>query len=124
MGYKSIEGNEMDYFLDAYRQFTNFQGRASRKQYWMFYLFYVIFYIMFAVLDDLLQTGGLFMALFALVSILPNIAIVTRRLHDIDKSGWWQLLIFIPIIGAIVLLVFLVMKGTEGENRFGSVPLN
>ena len=114
----------MDYFLDAYRQFVNFQGRASRKQYWMFYLFYVIFYIICAVFDDLLQTGGLLMALFALVSILPSIAIVTRRLHDIDKSGWWQLLVFIPVIGAIVLLVFLVMKGTETENRFGSVPLD
>jgi len=114
----------MDYFLDAYRQFANFQGRASRKQYWMFYLFYVISYIFFAIFDGLLRTDGLFMALFALISLLPNIAIVTRRLHDIDKSGWWQLLIFIPIIGAIVLLVFLVMKGTATENRFGAVPLN
>jgi len=113
----------MDYFLEAYREFANFQGRASRKQYWMFYLFYVIFYLFFATIDGLLRTGGLFMALFALVSLLPNIAIVTRRLHDIDKSGWWQLLILIPVIGAIILLVFLVMKGTEGENRFGSAPL-
>jgi len=114
----------MDYFLDAYRQFANFQGRVSRKQYWMFYLFYVIAYLFFAIIDGLLRTDGLFMALFALVSLLPNIAIVTRRLHDIDKSGWWQLLIFVPVIGTIVLLVFLVMKGTEGENRFGSVPLD
>ena len=114
----------MNYFLDAYKQFANFDGRASRKQYWMFYLFYLIGYIFFAIIDGLLRTGGLFIALFALVSLLPNIAIITRRLHDIDKSGWWQLVIFVPIIGAIVLLVFLVMKGTETENRFGSVPLD
>ena len=52
----------MDYFLDAYRQFANFQGRVSRKQYWMFYLFYVIAYLFFAIIDGLLRTGGLFMA--------------------------------------------------------------
>ena len=114
----------MNYFLDGYRQFANFEGRASRKQYWMFYLFYLISYIFFAIIDGLLRTDGLFIALFALVSLLPNIAIVTRRLHDINKSGWWQLLMFIPVIGAIVLFVFLLMKGEESENRFGAVPLD
>ncbi|WP_457743696.1 DUF805 domain-containing protein [Sulfurimonas sp.] len=113
----------MDYFIDAYKNYANFSGRATRQQYWMFYLIYMLAYILLVVADMMIQTGGLLSGLFALGSFIPSIAIAARRLHDTNRSGWWQLLLFIPIIGALVLLFFLVSKGTEGENRFGFNPL-
>ena len=61
-------------------------------------------------------------ALFSLAMFLPSLAAGVRRLHDLDKSGWWYLLVLIPIIGALVLLYFFVQKGTAGANRFGPPP--
>ncbi len=61
--------------------------------------------------------------IFSIATIVPSLAVQVRRLHDIDKSGWWILISFIPIIGAIWLIVWFCLKGTEGDNRFGSDPL-
>jgi uncharacterized membrane protein YhaH (DUF805 family) len=119
----------MDYFFNAYKRYADFNGRARRKEYWMFYLFYMITLIILSFIDGFLgaystESGmGLLSGIFLLVSIVPYIALTTRRLHDTNRSGWWQLIILIPIIGPIVLLVFLVLKATEGENRFGPDPL-
>jgi uncharacterized membrane protein YhaH (DUF805 family) len=63
-------------------------------------------------------------SLFTLVILLPSIAVGVRRLHDIDKSGWWLLIGFVPILGMIVLIIFAVRPGTEGPNRFGPAPQN
>ena len=109
----------MEFFTRAYKNYANFSGRDTRQEYWMFYLFYMIASIVLAVIDEILGTGGLFAGLFALGSLVPSLAIAARRLHDIDKSGWWQLILLIPIIGVIVLIVFLATKGNEGANRFG-----
>lgn len=114
----------MEHFIAAYKQYADFQGRANRQKYWMFYLFYMIAYIVLSIIDAIIGTEGLLGGIFALGSLVPSLAIGARRLHDIDKSGWWQLLILIPIIGAIVLLVFFVTKGTNGDNRFGPDPLS
>ena len=114
----------MDFFIDAYRHYADFNGRANREKYWMFYLFYIIFYVGLLVIDRFLGTGGLLGGLFALGSFVPSIAIGARRLHDIGKSGWWQLLVLIPLIGAIILLIWFVLKGTDGDNQFGPDPLN
>jgi len=110
---------KMEFFTRAYKNYANFSGRDTRQEYWMFYLFYMIAYIVLAVIDGILGTGGLLGGLFALGSLVPSVAIAARRLHDIDKSGWWQLILLIPIIGVIVLIVFLATKGNEGANRFG-----
>lgn len=112
----------MEFFIRAYKNYANFNGRDTRQQYWMFYLFYIIAYIVLNIVDAVLGTGGLLSGIFALASFVPAIAIAARRLHDINKSGWWQLLVLIPIIGAIVLIVFLVKQGEDGENRFGADP--
>lgn len=69
------------------------------------------------------QQVSLLGALFSLAVLLPNIAVGVRRLHDLDKSGWWYLLILIPLVGALVLIYFFVQKGTDGPNRFGADPL-
>lgn len=110
----------MEYFLDALKQYASFTGRATRKQYWMFVLFYLIFYIVAVVIDMVL--GTMFITpVFALGLLIPSIAIAARRLHDTGRSGWWQLIVLIPLIGPIILLVFLVQDSRE-SNQYGPNP--
>ncbi len=110
----------MDYFIDALRKYAEFTGRATRKQYWMFVLFYFIFTIVLGVIDNVL--GIVLLGLvFSLGMLVPSIAITARRLHDIGRSGWWQLIYFIPLIGLIVMLVFLLTDSVE-DNEFGPNP--
>lgn len=113
----------MEFFLRAYKNYANFQGRDTRRQYWMFCLFFVVAYIVLLIIGSVTGTGRIFGLLFVLASLIPSIAIAVRRLHDIDKSGWWYLINLIPLIGGIVLIVFLASKGTVGDNKFGSDPL-
>ena len=110
----------MDYFLDAYRKYADFTGRATRTQFWMFFLFYIIAAIVTSIIDNIIGMpilGGL----LALGSIVPSIAIGARRLHDTSRSGWWQLLSFIPLIGGIILLVFFV-QDSHPDNEYGPNP--
>mgnify|MGYP003386164366 CR=1 FL=1 len=106
----------MDYFIDALKQYANFNGRARRKEYWMFILVYMIINMVLAVL-------GLEMIsmLVGLILLIPSISIATRRLHDTGRTGWWQLIILIPIIGLIVLIVFLV-QDSHDTNDYGVNP--
>ncbi len=108
----------MDYFTDAVKQYAVFTGRATRKQYWMFMLFYILIYSALMIVDLVLGTGFL-AAIFSIGLLLPHIGIATRRLHDTGRSGWWQLIALIPLIGAIVLLFFLVQV-SSADNKFGS----
>ncbi|MEP1229809.1 MAG: DUF805 domain-containing protein [Litorimonas sp.] len=117
-------------FADAVKAFfnnyTNFGGRASRSEYWWPQLAMVIvnYLIILPITYMLSQTFGSILSLiFTLAIIIPAIAVVIRRLHDTDKSGWWILLILVPIIGWIALIVFYCTKGTDGPNRFGPDPL-
>lgn len=107
----------MEHFWDGFRNFANFSGRATRTQYWMFILFYMLAYIGLSVIDALLGTFVL-AGIFSLVMLIPAISYATRRLHDTGRTGWWQLIAFIPLIGAIVLLIFLVQK-SHGANQYG-----
>lgn len=108
----------MEYFIQAIKQYTDFSGRATRKEYWMFVLFYLIFYIVLAMVDTFLGTM-LLTALFSLALMIPNISIGARRLHDTGRSGWWQLIALLPLIGVIVLIVFLV-QDSHGDNEYGA----
>lgn len=109
------------YFIDVIKkQYINFEGRATRQQYWMYVLFYfilsVVINIIGAILGDTVQ--GILSTLLSLALLLPTLGIGARRLHDTDRSGWWQLIALVPFIGSLVLLVFWCLPGTEGENRF------
>ena len=108
----------MEYFFHGFRKYAEFAGRTPRKEYWMFMLFYTVIYMVLLIID---RTMGVFFftAIFSVISLVPSISITARRLHDTDRSGWWLLLSLIPIIGTLVLLYFLVLRGTEGSNRFG-----
>ena len=118
----------MNWFVLALKKYAVFSGRSQRSEYWFFVLFYLIIYIVLAVLDALLGTFksgtqiGLLSGVFSLAIIVPSIAVAARRLHDTDRSGWWQLLVLIPLIGVIVLIVFLAQDSKPGENKYGPSP--
>ena len=107
-------------FSDAIRacftKYAEFNGRASRPEYWWFWLFSLLVGIATSVL------GHAASGLVSLLMLLPSLAVAARRLHDTNRSGWWQLLWFIPVIGWIVLVIFVVGEGTPGDNQFGSKP--
>ena len=111
----------------CFRQYVGFRGRAPRSEYWYFVLFYIIGVVVLSVIDTLLfgMESGMapLSSLFTLGTLLPSLAASIRRLHDIDRTGWWVLLWFVPIVGMIVLIVFFVQRGTAGTNRFGPDPL-
>jgi len=110
----------MEHFIDGFKNFANFSDRARRKQYWMFTLF--LYIIMIAVVIVEAFIGTMFITvLFLLAIIVPSISIAARRLHDSGRSGWWQLISFVPLIGPIVLLVFLVQDSKE-DNEYGPNP--
>lgn len=111
----------MNWFLKVIQNYVGFSGRARRKEYWMFYLFYVIFYIVAAILDGVVGTF-VFTLIYSLGLFLPSLAVLVRRLHDTNRSGWWVLLLLLPIIGAIVIFIFTLLEGTKGDNNFGSDP--
>ncbi|MBK8972466.1 MAG: DUF805 domain-containing protein [Hahellaceae bacterium] len=109
----------MNYFLEPFQQYVTFSGRATRKQYWMFTLYFFLALIGLALIDTL---GTAFLStLFYVGSLVPYIALTTRRLHDTGRSGWWQLITLIPLIGLVILLVFLVMDSVDG-NEYGPNP--
>lgn len=117
----------MDWYLKVLKNYFGFSGRSRRKEYWMFFLFNVIVAFVLGLVDGVLglttETGlGMLGLLYSLAVLIPGLAVGVRRLHDIDKSGWWTLIIFLPLIGAIVLLVFAATEGTSGDNRFGPDP--
>jgi len=118
-------------------KYASFSGRASRKEYWGFIFFYISLFFFIIIADTIGggferdATGDLLMSVWAatLIAILyillliPSLAVFVRRLHDTDHSAWWLFIALIPIIGSIVILYFLVIKGTDGSNRFGVDPL-
>ena len=107
----------------GFRKYVVFSGRSSRSELWWWVLFTIIGYVVFAVVDSIIGRFPLFYYLWAIAVFLPGLAVSVRRLHDRDKSGWWILIEFIPLIGPIILIIWFVGRGTEGPNRFGEDPL-
>jgi uncharacterized membrane protein YhaH (DUF805 family) len=119
----------MNWYLKCLDQYSDFSGRARRKEYWMFVLFYYIFAIAATIIDKVLGLvvweelgSGIFYIVYQLGLFLPGLSVAVRRLHDIDKSGWWLFIALIPIIGLIWLLVLLATDGDEGENQYDDDP--
>lgn len=111
----------MQYFIAALKQYADFTGRATRTEYWMFILFYLIFYIAAAVVDTMVLGTMVLTSIFALALLVPSIAIAARRLHDTGRTGWWQLIMLVPLIGTIVLLIFLILD-SDDTNQYGPNP--
>lgn len=115
----------MEWYLKVVRDnYANFQGRARRQEYWMYALINLIIVIILSMFDTLLFSSGnnFISGIYSLAVLLPGIAVSVRRLHDTDRSGWWLLLTFIPIVGVIILLIFMCVEGDHANNRFGSNP--
>ena len=114
----------------VFHNYANFKGRARRKEYWMFYLFFTLFILLATIADIVVfdlnledpEAFALFQSIFILATLMPGISVTARRLHDLGKSGWLQLIILIPLIGAIVLLVFMCKDGDPLENKYGTSP--
>jgi uncharacterized membrane protein YhaH (DUF805 family) len=105
------------------QKYVTFSGRAARSEYWFFFLFQLAAIIIGMIVDAVLGTQMIVYALVVLALLLPTLAVGIRRLHDTNRSGWWILLGFVPIVGAIVLLIWVCTKGTDGPNDFGADPL-
>lgn len=107
----------MNYYIDAFRNYVNFNGRATRTQFWMFVLFNFIANVILMAVGFVLPFLAFLGSVYSLAVLLPGWAIGARRLHDTGRSGWWQLIALVPLVGWIVLLIFFVQPST-GPNRF------
>ena len=106
------------YLIDIIvKQYFDFNGREGRKVFWLFTLnMFIINLILGAI------SAGILSMLISIAILLPSLGLSIRRLHDINFSGWWILIGFIPLIGAIVLIILACLPGTAGENKYGTVP--
>lgn len=116
----------------CFSKYAVWSGRARRSEYWWFALFCLIVSFIIAMIDAAVfpqfissnaMQGGPFSFVFTLVTFLPSLGVLIRRLHDLERSGWWFWLVLIPIVGWIVLFVFMVSEGTRGRNYYGEDPV-
>lgn len=116
-------------------KYATFDGRAPRSEYWWFALFVFLASIPLSLIDQMVvapalgfesfkeDTPQLLSMVFSLALLLPGITVAVRRMHDLDKSGWWVLIVFIPLLGILLMLYWFVQAGTNGSNRFGPDPI-
>lgn len=118
----------MNWYLKVIKSAFDFNSRARRKEYWMFFLFNMIISIALMLIENTTglsnpeQGFGMISGLYSLAMVIPSLAVCVRRLHDTNKSGWYILISLIPLVGPILLLVRLVKDGDLGENKYGPNP--
>lgn len=117
----------MNWYLEVLKKYAVFTGRARRAEYWWFTLFNLLASIALGLIDGFTgmigEAGfGVLGTLYALAVLLPSLGVLVRRLHDTNRSGWWVLIALIPLIGAIVLLVFVVLDSQPETNQYGPNP--
>ena len=132
----------MKSFIKCIKNYTLFKGRASRTEFWYFILYWAIFYVIIIAVDrvlgfnvinlktlpfseyiplaNLFEEVGLLTVIYRPLTILPSLAVISRRLHDINRSGWWCLMCVTPLV--VILIIFLCKKSDENENQFGPKP--
>ena len=117
----------MNWYLEVLKKYAVFGGRARRTEYWLFFLFNSIIVLVLGVIEaiagitpdtDVSILGNL----YSLAVLIPSLAVGVRRLHDTGRSGWWMFISLVPIVGAIVLLVFFVQDSQDGDNQYGPNP--
>ncbi|WOE74999.1 DUF805 domain-containing protein [Alterisphingorhabdus coralli] len=130
----------MEWMILPLKRYADFEGRSRRMEYWMFQLFqWLVYIVLILAMVATAETGRapigetpefgavpvIFLSIFGLFVLgmaIPNIAVTVRRFHDQDQSGWLYLLTLIPYLGPLIVLVFMFLPGTNGENRFGLDP--
>lgn len=111
----------MAWIFDPFLKYMVFDGRARRKEFWSFFGLYFVTVMVSAAIDGMTQVP-LFSFVAILGFVIPVIAVLVRRLHDIGKSGWWYFVGLVPFVGGIILIFFLARKGDEGWNDYGPDP--
>ena len=107
----------MNWYIEVLKKYTVFTGRATRTEYWMFFLVSTLISLALNILNvDILAS------LYILAVLLPSIGVAMRRLHDTNRSGWWLFIGLIPLIGVIILIVFLAQESQSGSNQYGPNP--
>jgi uncharacterized membrane protein YhaH (DUF805 family) len=119
--------DRMHWYLDVLKKYAVFSGRARRKEYWMFVLFNLIVAWVLLAIDYLIGTdygrgNGVLYTVYSVAVFLPSLAVFVRRLHDTGRSGWWFFIGFVPLVGWIILLVFMVLDGQSSANQYGENP--
>ncbi|HZC27084.1 MAG TPA: DUF805 domain-containing protein [Actinopolymorphaceae bacterium] len=118
----------MQWYLGVLKQYANFHGRARRTEFWMYALFNALIAAVLLILNAVVSKGSvsgpfyLLLVLYNLAVLLPSLAVGVRRLHDTNRSGFWILIGLIPLVGAIILIVFYASPGTQGPNSHGADP--
>lgn len=118
----------MNWYFTALKKYAVFSGRASRAEFWYFTLFYLIIGVVLAVVDFKLgvfsqeMNLGLLSGVYTLAMLVPSIAVTVRRLHDINHSGWWFLLMLIPVLGTVILFCGMILDGEAEQNQYGESP--
>jgi uncharacterized membrane protein YhaH (DUF805 family) len=112
----------MSWYMQVLKKYAVFAGRARRKEFWMFFLVYVIIVVALIIVESILGLSGILSGLYSLALLIPSIAVTVRRLHDTGRTGWWWWIGFVPVIGIIVLLVFMALEGEPAQNQYGPDP--
>ncbi len=131
----------MNWYFQVLKKYAVFSGRARRKEYWYFILFNGIICFVLGLIEGLafvLRDGkgalitpemgemsfSVLAGIYALAVLLPSIGVSIRRLHDTGRGGWWLLISLIPLVGSIILLIYMVANSQEGTNQYGPSPKN
>lgn len=112
----------MNWYLEVLKKYAVFNGRAQRQEYWFFVLFNLIITVVLGFVEGLAGSPGVLSLIYGLAVLVPSLAVTVRRLHDSDRTGWWIFIGLIPLIGAIVLLIFMLLDSTPGKNQYGPSP--
>ncbi len=121
----------MQWYFRAFRRYATFSGRAYRQEFWLFLLWSLVVSLLLSIIDrkagwmvvqeEQIEMGWL-QLVYAVATLVPTLALSARRLHDIGRSGWWQLIGAIPFVGLIVMIIWFATPGTPGPNRYGPDP--
>lgn len=112
----------MNWYLEVLKKYAVIEGRARRKEYWMFILFNVILTILASFISIEFRGFYIILIIYLVAIIIPTISVIVRRMHDIGKSGFWIFIRLVPIIGGIWMLILLCTEGQMGENQYGKNP--
>ncbi|MFD5029876.1 DUF805 domain-containing protein [Streptomyces sp. NPDC058220] len=112
----------MNWYVDVLKNYAGFSGRARRQEYWMFFLINSAIAIVVGIIDAVVGLSSILILLYILAVLIPSLAVFVRRLHDTGKTGWWILIGAIPLVGAIILIVFLASEGDQNPNAYGQNP--
>lgn len=112
----------MNWYVQAFQKYAEFNGRSTRGEFWYFLLIHALVILGIILIELVFGTYGILGGLYAIGAIVPSFAVTVRRLHDTGRSGWSILLVLIPVIGSVILLIFLLQDSQYGENQYGKSP--